>query len=214
MRLRNASPALLVLIAAAGQGAAAAPIAGLFDTGVNGSGTQLALGSQDAHWLVDGAAPVVYTNAAYHVPSDAEFIGVNGSGGYVINPNTYTLTFSLAGLDPAAATLSGGFEADNYASAYLNGHLIAQDPVGTISANFQSLTPFSAPSADFVAGSNVLSFVVTDTGPPSGLLVSGLSGASDSAGVPAPEPSAAALLAVAAACASRFRRSGTTSARG
>jgi hypothetical protein len=214
MRLRNAAPILLGLIAAAGRGAAAAPIAGLFDTGVNGSGTQLALGSRDAHWLVDGAAPAVYTDGAYYVPSDAEFIGVDGSGGYVVNPNTYTLAFGLA--DPTAATLSGGFEADNYASAYLNGHLIAQDAVGTISANFQSLTPFSAPSADFVAGSNVLSFVVTDTGPPSGLLVSGLSGTTSSAGVPAPEPSAAALLAVAcaAACASRLRRSPPTSARG
>jgi hypothetical protein len=188
---------LAVAIAALGLGATgahAAQILGLYDTGVDDTGTPLAEGALDTHWTVTGAAaPVVYDNAAYTVPSDARFIAQEAGGQYTTNPNTYSLTFSLDGLNAATAQLSGMFEADNYATVFLNGHQLAQDVQGTDTANFQSLTAFSATSADFVSGANVLSVVLTDTGPPSAVLISGLSGTADLAGA-VPEPAAWTLM--------------------
>ncbi len=181
----------LPLVASAAHAASTMPIVGLYDTGVDGSGAKLADGSAESHYTIDGSGtPYVYTNGLYLSDPNAKFIAAQTDGGYVVNPNTFALTFSLAGLNPATATLSGDFAADNYASVYLNGHLIAQDIQGTVYSNFQSLTPFSASSADFVAGVNTLSFVVTDTGPPSALLVTNLSGAAGAV----PEPAAWALM--------------------
>jgi hypothetical protein len=124
------------------------------------------------------------------VPTDARFIAAQNGGGYVVNPNTFTQTFSLAGLNAATATLSGLFEADNFASVYLNGHLLAQDIQGTFYENFQSFTSFAATSADFVSGLNTLSFVVTDTGPPAAFAVSNLVGSASAV----PEPAVWATL--------------------
>ena len=187
--------AALVLATFASAGAHAATITGLFDTGVDGSGTPLAEGATDTHWVLNGSdSPVVYDNPAYTLTSDARFIAAQADGGYTVNPNTYTLSFDLSGLNAATAQLSGNFEADNYASVYLNDHLIAQDFQGTTTANFQSFTPFSSGASNFVSGVNTLRFVVTDTGPPSAFLVSGLSGTASVAGVPEPATWAMMLL--------------------
>ena len=189
--------ALLVstVIATASMTAAAqaATITGLFDTGVDGSGTPLAENALDSHWLVNGSGtPVVYDHPSYLTTPDARFIAVEAGGDYATPVNTYTLTFNLAGLNPASAQLSGNFEADNYATVYLNGHQIAQDIQGTVFQNFQSLTAFSASGADFVSGLNTLSIVVTDTGKPSAMLVSGLSGTAAAV----PEPATWAMMLV------------------
>jgi hypothetical protein len=182
--------------AALGAGAAsAATITGLFNTGVDGAGNPLAEGAADTHYLVNGATPgVVYDNALYNVPADARFIAQLPGGAYTTNPNTYSLTFDMTGLNIATAQLSGLFEADNFASIFLNGNLLAQDVQGTTLANFQNFTPFSAGAGDFVAGLNTLSVLLTDTGPPSAMLISGLSGTADVAGVP--EPAGWALMIV------------------
>lgn len=186
---------LIVGATAASLGASAAyagvtPILGLYDTGVDGFGAPLAENAVDTHWLVSGASPFVYDNPGYMKTSDARFIAQNVGGGYVTNPNSYTLTFFLAANRVSSAQLSGFFEADNYATAFLNGHQLAQDIQGTAYENFQSLTAFNATSVDFQSNLNTLTFVVTDTGPPAALLVSGLNG---SAGA-VPEPSAWALM--------------------
>jgi hypothetical protein len=169
-------------------GAQAANIT-LYNTGVGATGTPLAEGAADTHWVVNPltnpTTPVVYDHPAYLVPTDARFIAVQSNGGYVVNPNTFTQTFSLAGFNAATATLSGKFEADNYASVYLNGHLISQDIQDTVYPNFQSFTDFSASSADFVSGLNTLSFVVTDTGPPAAFAVSQLVGTASAVPEPA-----------------------------
>jgi hypothetical protein len=184
----------LTLLGAAG--AQAATITGLFNTGVDGTGTPLAEGATDTHYLVNGTgSPVVYDHPSYVLTPDARFIAVSAGGAYTLNPNTFSLTFDLTGFNVATAQLSGNFESDNYASVFLNGTLIAQDLQFTTVTNFQSLTPFSASSAAFVAGLNTLSFVVTDTGPPSAFLVSGLSGTADLAGG-VPEPASWALMLI------------------
>lgn len=171
----------------------AATIDGLFNTGVDAGGAPLAENALDSHYLVNGTGtPVVYDHPTYIVVPDGRFIAQEAGGSLTTNPSTYSLTFDLGALSAATAQLSGFFAADNFASAFLNGHLLAQDNQFTDVANFKSLTPFSAGAADFVSGLNTLSFVVTDTGPPSALLVSGLSGTALEGGVP--EPASWALM--------------------
>jgi len=178
------------LIAGFAVPAQAVTISGLYNTGVDAGGNKLADGSAETHYLINGGgSAVVYTHPAYLTVGDAKFISAQSDGGYAVNPNNYTLTFSLAGLNASTATISGKFAADNYASVYLNGNLIAAQPAQTIFENFQQLTSFSANSG-FLAGLNTLRFEVTDTGPPSALLVSGLTGNA----LAVPEPAEWALL--------------------
>ena len=68
----------------------------------------------------------------------------------------------------------------------LNGTLLASIQ------SFQSFTNFSANSG-FVAGNNVLSFVVSDFGAPSALLVSGLTGTANATAA-VPEPATWAMM--------------------
>jgi hypothetical protein len=179
------------LIAGVAVPAQAVTISGLYNTGVDASGNKLADNdAAEIHYLVNGSATAVtYTHPAYLVASDGVFISASSGGGYSVNPNNYTLTFDLTGLQAKTATISGNFAADNYASVYLNGTLIAAQPAATIFENFQQLTSFSANSG-FLAGINTLRFEVTDTGPPSALLVSGITGSA----LAVPEPAEWALL--------------------
>ena len=166
--------AAAVACASLGSAAQAATITGLFATGVDDSGNVLAEGAVDSHWVVNGATQgIVYDNALYNLPADARFIGQLPGGDYSTNPNTYSTTFTVSG-DLSTANLSGLFEADNFASIYLNGHLLAADIPATVYENFQTFTSFSASADDFVADLNTLSVVLTDTGKPSAMLVSGL----------------------------------------
>ncbi len=182
------SAALLAAIAVPAQ---AVTIAGLFNTGVDANGAKLAdNGAAEIHYLVNGAPTAsTYTNPAYLSATDAVFIGAAPNGGVVVNPNIYTLTFDLTGLQTKTASLSGKFASDNYASVALNGVTLASQPAQIIFENFQQLTNFSA-SSGFNAGLNTLTFTVTDGGPPSALLVSGLSGNA----LAVPEPAEWALM--------------------
>ena len=185
-----------------------AAISGLYNTGVDDYGSPLADGATDKHYFVDGTGvPTVYENGHYFLPGDAGFIGVEPDGEYATPANTFTLTFSLAGLQASTAQLSGGFEADNYGSVYLNGHLLVQDYQGSSVTNFEALTSFFAGSADFKSGLNTLSFAITDLGPPSGLLVSDLSGTADVAsGVPEASTWAMMLLGFSSLGVFGYRR--------
>lgn len=181
------SAALLAAIAVPAQ---AVTITGLYNTGVDANGAKLANnGATEIHYAVNGAGvPTTYTNGAYISVADGVFIGAAPDGGVVVNPNIYTLTFSLAGLSPVNAQLSGKFASDNYASVALNGVTLASQPAQIIFENFTQLTSFSA-SSGFLAGLNTLTFTVTDGGAPSALLVSGLAGTAS-----VPEPAAWALM--------------------
>ena len=193
-RLLLVTAALAALSFAAS--AQAATLLGLWNTGVDALGNPLPDGALDTHYLLNGApAPVVYTHPAYLTDPNAKFIAAQPDGGYSQNPNTFSLNFLLTGFDISTAALSGFFAADNFASIFLNGHLLAQDNQATDPANFQTLTPFSSGAGNFVVGLNTLSLVVTDTGPPSAGLITGLHGTANLTSV-VPEPAAWALMLV------------------
>jgi hypothetical protein len=193
-----AAAALGAAILGAGASQAQTTVAlNLYNTGVDAFGAPLADGALDPHYVLNGSGlATVYTHPAYLTDPNAKFISAQADGGYSANPNTFSLFFSLVGLNASTAQLSGFFGSDNYASVFLNGNLIAQDIQATVYENFQSLTAFSSGAANFVAGLNELRFVVTDTGPPSAVIVTGLTGTADTNAVPAgvPEPATWALM--------------------
>jgi hypothetical protein len=169
-------------------GAHATAIPGLYNTGVGVSGVLPKNGATDSHWTITPAETGLTTAATtynvdpagctYYCTSDAAWLGVSGGG---FQSYTYSLSFDLGGLDAGTATLSGLFGADNEASVYLNGHLLASylaDHDGSYHSfqAFQALHAFSASSDDFLAGLNILTFYVTDYDAPSALVVSGLGG--------------------------------------
>lgn len=163
------------------------PIVGLYNTGVDAGKAALAKnGATDSHWTITPQATGVTSQATtynvdpngctYYCVPDAAWVGV-GSGGF--QSYTYSLSFDMSGRNLSSASLWGQFGADNEASVYLNGHLLASflaDHDGSYHSYqaFQGLHDFSANGADFVAGMNVLSFFVTDYDAPSALLVTGL----------------------------------------
>jgi hypothetical protein len=81
---------------------------------------------------------------------------------------TYTLNFALpAGYNPATATISGRWAADNAASMKLNGV-----PVPAATPGIFSWTPFTIPAGGgFVSGANSLNFTVTNISAWTGLRV-------------------------------------------
>src|SRR5450631_3824365 len=125
MKIRQMILASAIALASMGVSAAnAGVIPGLFNT----DASLAADGATDPHWTVNGGTPIVYNHPAYLIDPNARFIAVQAGGGYVTAVNTYDLIFSMAGLNPATASLSGVFAADNWADAYLNGILFAQQP--------------------------------------------------------------------------------------
>jgi PEP-CTERM motif len=178
-----------------GMAADAAPIVGLYNTGVNGSGTPLADGASDTHYVLSGGGtPVVYTNGLYVTDPNAKFIAVQADGGYVNTTNTYTLSFDMSAFNVATAALSGSFAADNFGTVALNGNTLIT-LTGTEYPNFEELHGFTADAADFVAGVNTLTFTITDTGPPSAFMIANLSGTADILGA-VPEPATWAMFLV------------------
>lgn len=131
--------------------------------------------------------------------------GANGESNWSIGSYEYQTTFSLDGLDPATAILTGLWTSDNHGCIYLNG-ADTNECVGD--GSFRYLNPFSI-TTGFVAGTNSLDFLVFNgsTYPnPTGLLVE-ISGTATAI----PEPSS--LLLVAIVCVAgiviRLRRAGT-----
>ncbi len=175
-----------ILCAAA---ADSATITGLYNTGVDDGGTVLAQGVADPHYVLAGGTATTYNTGSYVQAADATYIAADAGGSQAsTNPAIYTLTFSLAGLDPNSASISGLFAADNHATAYLNGTQIAHTDT------FSSFTSFSATSG-FLAGANTLSFSVLDDGPPSAFEVSALHGtASLPSAAAVPEPGTWAMM--------------------
>lgn len=188
-----AAAALCGSLIVAGPGQAAA-IVGLFNTGVDATGTStLSDGSADLHYTTNGGgAAYLYTHPAYLTDPDAKFISDQADGGYGQNPTTYSLFFDLTGLMASTAQLSGKFASDNYASVYLNTTLLATDLQFTTEANFKNLTSFSAGPVAFLSGVNELRFVVTDTGAPGALLVTDLVGTAAAV----PEPATWAMMII------------------
>ena len=107
--------------------------------------------------------------------------------------DNYQLTFSLAGLNPATASLNISYLVDNAIQVVLNGNTVYSNG-GPSSTLFSSPITFAVNSG-FVSGTNTLNFVVTNgTGPT--VLDVGISGSASPISSTAPEPAAMSLFAI------------------
>jgi hypothetical protein len=205
VRKTLASFAAATCLLAIAVAAPAATITGLYNTGVLDDGSVAASGAVDLHYvLISSADPNFPGPSAYvanPIPAGlwvvnsttSRWIGptVNqgyptGAAAHPIGEYTYRLTFDLTGLDPATASITGNWAADN------NGLFIRLNGVnttGNVVPVFTALRPFTV-STGFVAGVNTLDFVVRNTAGsgsnPTGLRVSDIAGSANAAVVPAP----------------------------
>ncbi len=167
-------------------GTAASPlvVTGLFSTGVNAAGVPLAVGAVDPHYVLSSNDPgFPGPNALAVTPAGgwtgntatSDWISIQastqgiGTGIYV-----YTTTFTLAGVNPATATLSGTWSCDDSCTVALNGTPVAAD--GTPA--WGGVKAFTVPAGSpFQLGTNTLVFTVPNaTGGPTGLQVVTLTG--------------------------------------
>ncbi len=158
----------------------------IFGSGVNGSGTALALGAGDPHWMVSGGPSYVGQGAT---PTEASSLGVPVgwpiSGGAYASPSglapfaqwiapvpaplsmsesadtefDYSTTFDLTGFQLSTVEVKGFWSADNQTlGLFLNGIMIPGTTITGTPAHFQfeSLTPFDL-TTGFIGGVNTLS---------------------------------------------------------
>lgn len=197
--------------------AAAAPITGLFNTGVNDDGTVRLEDQPELHYTILSGpitpTPFVRTSAGgFPIPpwlgdnTLSAWIAPTSGGSNPPGVYNFRTTFDLTGFDPNTAQISGLWSTDN------NGLDIL---INGMSTGFT--TPFSAFSTGFfpftintgfVPGINTLDFVVNDGGVIGGLRVQGLSGTAEPLQAEVPEPGTLGLLGVGAVflLASRNRR--------
>jgi hypothetical protein len=178
-------------------------ISGIFSTGVDNSGNLLSVGESDPHWTIS-SSPVgtVLALAASRehdwVANTASSQWINATGvGEDSEPAglyIYTLTFSLNGLEPSTAQITGEWASDNESEIYLNG---TDTGYSNPTDEFGALDPFSITN-DFVAGVNELQFYVTQNPGggtnPEGLQVDIFSASAE----PVPEPATLSLFAISA----------------
>ena len=187
----------------------AVPIPGLFNTGVDNSGTPLPSGAVDPHWVLStgpSGVPAAITGNPIPpnwIPNTATSRWVtpftNGTAGTGGGIYTYDLTFDLTGLDPTTATISGDWSSDNTSNVLLNGSSIASHAGG--GSAFLSFDSFSA-SSGFLPGINTLTIQVNNFSGPSGAHVTELRGDA----LPIPEPACAALLFLGTVCLVGIRK--------
>lgn len=120
--------------------------------------------------------------------ADSRWISLSANGSPGSNVTVYRLSFSLAGLNPATASISGSGGTDNSAGRiFLNGV-----DTGINIDGFSSLVPFVLNSG-FVAGINTLDVRVSDFGAPTAFRLDDLAGTATPVSA-IPEPAAWAML--------------------
>lgn len=177
--------------------APAATIQGLFNTGTDANNVALAGGAGvvDPHYSIfsstspgfAGQQAVTFNCCYVADDADSRWVSLSGSGSPGSNVTVYRLSFSLAGLNPATASISGRGGADNAGRIFLNGV-----DTGINIDGFFSLTSFTI-SSGFVAGTNTLDFRISDFGAPTAFRVDDLRGTADAANV-VPEPATWAMM--------------------
>lgn len=166
--LRTSFSALVMSVVLAAS-AHAAPIVGLFGTGLNAAGNPQAGAGADAHYVLQptGAAAIVRTALpGTYAANDAnsQWIWADANGLPANTTLTFRTTFDLTGLDETTALINGLWGTDNTGvSILLNGSSTGIELPGSPISNFSSLHSFSI-SSGFVAGINTLDFVVQDVG--------------------------------------------------
>jgi hypothetical protein len=186
----------------------AAPIPGLFNSGVGANGALLPGSSVDPHYrLIQSADPsapgpnAIVINEGWPIaPASGGPWLANGPNSKWISPLAsqatgnaagdyrYRLVFDLTGLEPSTAVITGRWTSDNAgAGIFLNGA-----PTGiTYDGNFGAFSPVFTINSGFVEGSNTLDFVVNNAGTtvnPTGLRVE-VSGTAEAQPPPGTPPS-------------------------
>ena len=186
-----------VLLTSAATFTFAAPIPGLFNTGVDNSGNNLPFGSVDPHWILSvapsgGGGP----NAIVADPRPGSWVANTPDSQWVANKQDqllgspmgnyrYDLTFDLTGFDESTAAISGLWSSDNGSQLLLNNVLMDTHVGGAMA--FKSFDSLNF-AIGFAPGINVLSVVVNNLGGPTGVHVDSLFGT-----VAIPEPGSALL---------------------
>ncbi|MFO1512611.1 MAG: lamin tail domain-containing protein, partial [Verrucomicrobiota bacterium] len=152
----------------------AAPIPGLFNSGVNTNGALLAPGSVDPHYRLIQSPDPSFPGPNAIVLNDSYPIGAwlpNGpnskwvapkedeSGGNSDGDYTYRIVFDLTGLDPTTAIINGVWTSDN------NGIALRLNDITTGFANdgnFGALNSSFTITNGFVDGTNTLDFVLNN----------------------------------------------------
>jgi hypothetical protein len=152
----------------------AAPIPGLFNTGVDATGAVLADDAVDPHYLLivnpDGGSTEARVEDSTRFPIVAGPWLPNTTTSKWVGPRlfteqaaggdyTYRLEFDLTGLDPSTAIITGQWSTDNGGTDIL----INGTPTGNANtAQFASYTAFTI-SSGFVESLNTLDFVVNNS---------------------------------------------------
>jgi hypothetical protein len=141
----------------------------------NGSTTD---GAVDPNWTYTNSVPATGQGLVANNPGVDFFNGAppwvsdSNSSSWIVdniaNPQSgggalsFSTTFSLAGLNPLTASLSGAWAIDDTGVLELNGHIIST--LGTAGFSWFTLNAFSVSgsSGDFLSGINVLSAVLTN----------------------------------------------------
>lgn len=136
-------------------------VPGANNTGANSQ----TCGASDSSWSVsttDGPALVLSSSCANFFPSWAPdtstsaWIGATTTNPTPATPYTFTETFSLAGLNPSTANISGTWFIDDDGTLNING-----TQIGSGVDTFVSGLPFTIPDSDLNAGMNTISMTIT-----------------------------------------------------
>ena len=176
--------------------AMAVPIPGMFNTGVDNSGSPLGNNVVDPHWVLS-AGPQGTPTAITGDPRPPSWVAntatsrwvtpeVNGNTGVLAGTYVYDLTFNLTGFLPSTASISGMWASDNNSSVFLNGALIATHVGGGTA--FTAFDNFST-ATGFLPGINTLTIQAVNAGGPAGVHVTALVGDA----TPVPEPTSGLL---------------------
>lgn len=187
--------------------ASAATITGLYNTGVDDSHVATTGDAPDLHWTLSGMGfgPAAYTSGSNGTFPIGPWLLEDGASRWLTptpvagqsldTPATgpdgiysYSLSFTLPQF--TAASLDGRFASDNdVLGISLNGNALGAAAPGNPLGGFDHWTGFNATSADFVGGTNTLTFTVRnwawDSGNPTGFRAE-FTGSDLTAGVPEP----------------------------
>ncbi len=146
-------------------------VSGLFATGVDNSGSPLAVGAIDPHYVLTSDDPLRPGPNALVVTPVTGWIGNTATSNWIsaqasavganLGNYTFTTKFTLAGVDPTTVTISGSWACDDSCALSLNGTLVASYAAPAWNAIAAFTIPVGSP---FVTGTNTLAFVATNSG--------------------------------------------------